>query len=497
MENHFDELNPFQKEEFQKSLNILLKHHSDNLYVKNMITKAFYYAFNAHYGTERESKEPYITHPIAVATYLDLIKADYETICAALLHDTIEDIEKIDFETIQNEFTPVIAKLVDGVTKVSAKGNDKSKNFRMTANKLILSIDDDPRIILIKLFDRLHNMRTLNGIQKEEKKQKQIAQTREVFIPLAQILSIYDIKEELEDIAFKYSHKDKHDELRRRKNEYLRNNPDISDFIENVKNGSYLKKVFKENGIQLNIDVTKNIEFQGKPYYEIQNLFDDETKNIYDFCQIKDLFRFYINTNNIDQCDKAYRTMNQLFRLVSEKDYISKPAINGYQGRHVIYEVPLSTGKTIFVQFRFRTFDMKKRANAGIASCWNYDRIEAKDHMLEFLKGLEFYNDLEYYCQLYRTGKIDDEVLYENIKTTLLSKRITVFIANAGHQITYDKCKIRDFITRLHPGYFNENSKYYINGEERSLDDTLSNNDLFEERILEKEEGISRVRRDL
>ena len=178
------------------------------------ISKAFLCASNLHEGQKRQSGEDYVSHPLTVAFILSEMKADADTICAALLHDTIEDTDMTK-EKLEVLFNKEIAKLVDGVTKIS-KMNFSSKEEQVATNtrKIITSLDEDVRIVIIKLADRLHNMRTLQ--HKSEFKQKENAlETMEIFVPLAYYLGAYQIKNELEDLSFKYLRPKKYQEIKR------------------------------------------------------------------------------------------------------------------------------------------------------------------------------------------------------------------------------------------------------------------------------------------
>ena len=188
----------------------------------DIITKAYKYAEKAHKGQTRQSGEPYISHPLSVAYILASMNADSDTICAGLLHDTIED-TKVTKEDIKKKFNEDVANLVDGVTKIS-KMNFSSAKDRNLANtrKIITSITEDVRIIIIKIADRLHNMRTLEF--KSEFKQKEISlETLELFVPLAYYIGAYNVKREMEDIALKYLKPELYKEIEEKRNKIVNN----------------------------------------------------------------------------------------------------------------------------------------------------------------------------------------------------------------------------------------------------------------------------------
>ena len=386
-------------EELEQMLNTLLKHHSSNENIKRTITKAFKFAVKAHEGTERKSGEPYVTHPIAVATILDSMKADYETICAALLHDTIEDVEGVDANVISREFSTTISRLVEGVTKVSSNNNDKTEGFKLTVNKLMLSLLDDPRIFIIKLADRLHNIKTIYGHSRQSKRDEICNQTLEVFVPLAGLLSMYDIKEE----------KDAR----------------LTEFIYGAKE-IIIPGILKEFGIKLNVDKSKNIEFKCKSCFQIN---EDLVNNGYsNMSQINNLLKFRINLKDVPNCYAAFGAINSEFTPLGNEIYINNPAFNGYEAIHARNEIKLNYDYSRIFQFEYRTFDMKNRANNGIASCWNYDNDYANGEMSEFLEKLPFYPDLHDLCLKYNSHLLNDDQLYEELKTKIFAKRIIINI---------------------------------------------------------------------
>ena len=496
-------------EELEQMLNTLLKHHSSNENIKRTITKAFKFAVKAHEGTERKSGEPYVTHPIAVATILDSMKADYETICAALLHDTIEDVEGVDANVISREFSTTISRLVEGVTKVSSNNNDKTEGFKLTVNKLMLSLLDDPRIFIIKLADRLHNIKTIYGHSRQSKRDEICNQTLEVFVPLAGLLSMYDIKEELEESCFRQLHdgNDEHDnlyeDLQLEKRVRYEKDARLTEFIYGAKE-IIIPGILKEFGIKLNVDKSKNIEFKCKSCFQIN---EDLVNNGYsNMSQINNLLKFRINLKDVPNCYAAFGAINSEFTPLGNEIYINNPAFNGYEAIHARNEIKLNYDYSRIFQFEYRTFDMKNRANNGIASCWNYDNDYANGEMSEFLEKLPFYPDLHDLCLKYNSHLLNDDQLYEELKTKIFAKRIIINIGENQIMQIYENCTLNDLIKKIHPGFIDENVKYIVNGEEKSLDYKLKPKDIFEEivstnssypqRILSRR-GDIKTRRDI
>lgn len=487
--------------ELEKMLSDLLKHHSYNENMKRTITKAFKFAVKAHEGTERKSGEPYVYHPIAVAMILDAMKADYETICAALLHDTIEDVEEVDEVLIAKEFSTTIAHLVDGVTKVSSNNNDKTEGFKLTVNKLMLSLLDDPRIFIIKLADRLHNIKTIYGHSRQSKRDDICNQTLEVFVPLAGLLSMYDIKEELEELCFKQLHdgiemdpKNKHDRLyediQLEKRIRYEKDEKLAQFIFDAKN-KIIPQILSSNGIKLNVDKSKNIEFKSKSCYQIN---EDLVNNGYaNMSQINNLLKFRINLKDVPNCYAAFGAINSQYTPLGNEIYINNPAFNGYEAIHARNEVKLAFDYSRIFQFEYRTFDMKNRANNGIASCWNYDNDYANGEMSAFLEKLPFYTDLKNLCNKYKSGDINDDQLYEELKAKIFAKRIIINIGENQIMQIYENCTVEDLIKKLHPGFIDENAKYIVNREEQSLNYQLKQNDIFEELLSQQSNYPQRV----
>lgn len=294
-------------------LNLVKSYNPDE--VEN-IKRAYYYADNLHSGQKRQSGEPYITHPLNVAYILAEMHADRDTVCAGLLHDTLEDTH-ITKEDISHDFNPEIAALVDGVTKIS-KLNFSTKQEQNVANtrKIITGITSDVRIIIIKLADRLHNMRTLE--YKTEFKQKENSlETMDIFVPLAYYIGAYRIKSELEDLSFRYLKPDIYMSL-------LEKNKKIEEENKNLllEMKYKIENILKDNNIPNEIKVrTKNIYGIYKRLHEGEKLSD-----------IHDLFSLKIMVDEINDCYRGLRYVHSLYHPINSKfkDYICNPKTNMY-----------------------------------------------------------------------------------------------------------------------------------------------------------------------
>ena len=486
-------------DEQQTQLQYLLKHHSDTEHAKKTITNAFKFAVKAHEGVKRKSGDDYVSHPIAVATQLCNMHADFETICAGLLHDTVEDVDVVTTEMLSHEFTPTIADLVDGVTKVSPKGATKEEAKISTVNKLILSIEKDPRIIIIKLVDRMHNMSTIYGHPKPSKRVELAQQTLDIFVPLARMFSMYAIKDYLEERCYEIIQNNglspqelaeakakedyvpsEFDKLETERKEKYECNDEVMQFIaksaKTSKNPFLFEMLKTDPKIKLSMSDPKvHVDFKFKIFSQISSKM--KALGLESMEQIDDLMKFIVNLNSVDDC---YRAVNAIESYQKEgesepyfgkafyfKDYIKKPAFNGYQSIHARYYAK-EIKKNI--QIEFRTFEMKSKAVDGIASCWDYDRKNPVNKMLEFLKGLPFYDDLIELCGEYNGSKYSSKNrqqielrLFNGLKNKIFAKRIRIRLGDEEYQEHKD-CTLAELLRKHHFEYRTDGSMFQING---------------------------------
>ena len=340
-------------------------HPSDDI---SMIEKAYKVASKAHEGQFRKSGEPYIIHPLYVAIILADLEMDKETIVAGILHDVVEDTVMTE-EQITEEFGAEVAQLVDGVTKLaniplsSGTGSESDARLEMQAEnlrKMFLAMAKDIRVIIIKLADRLHNMRTLK-YQKPESQQRIAKETLEVYSPIAQRLGISKIKVELDDLALKYlepeAYYDLVEKIAVRKSEREK-------YIENIV--QEVKKHIENAGIKAEIDG------RVKHFFSIYKKMKNQNKTI---DQIYDLFAVRIIVDTVKDCYAALGVIHEMYKPIPGrfKDYIAMPKANMYQSLHTT--VIGSSGQPFEVQIR--TFEMHKAAEYGIAAHWKYK--EASD----------------------------------------------------------------------------------------------------------------------
>ena len=343
-------------------------HPSDDI---SMIEKAYKIAYAAHEGQVRKSGEPYIIHPLCVAIILADLELDKETIEAGLLHDVVEDTIMTEAE-IEKEFGPDVALLVDGVTKLqqidfpSDKGNGENKTAdqqEMQAEnlrKMFLAMAKDIRVIMIKLADRLHNMRTLK-YQPPAKQQKIARETMEIYAPIAQRLGISKIKVELDDLSLKYLEPEVYYDLvdkiavrRSEREEYIQQI--VDEVSEHMKNAG----------------IKSQIDGRVKHFFSIYKKMKNQSKTL---DQIYDLFAVRIIVDSVKDCYAALGVIHEMYKPIPGrfKDYIAMPKANMYQSLHTT--VIGSSGQPFEIQIR--TMEMHKAAEFGIAAHWKYK--EASD----------------------------------------------------------------------------------------------------------------------
>lgn len=428
--------------------------HAANL---ELIQKAYVYAATHHAGQTRLSGEPYLSHPLAVADILATMGFDEPTVAAGLLHDTVED-TKASIEEIDENFGEDVADIVDGVTKISQitfenKEEAQAENIR----KMILAMSHDMRVLMVKLADRLHNMRTLD-FQKAHK-QKRIAQeTMDIYAPLANRLGLYLLKRDLEDLSFKY----------------LR--PDIYNQIEHwLEIHQVVEKQIIEKVVSLIRDLLASNGLEGHVYGRIKHKYSVYKKmqaQGLTLDEMHDIMAFRVLVHDIKDCYAVLGLVHSQWRPVHGrfKDYISMPKANGYQSLHTTVIGP--EGERIEIQIR--TEEMHRQAEHGVAAHWLYKekgRVNSKD-LEQFAWLREIFN---------RQGEeADSREFMRSLKMDLFKDEVYVYTPKGDVKELPEGATPLDFAFMIHTKVGHHCSGAKINGRLMPLGTELKNGDVVE-----------------
>ena len=420
------------------------------------LTKAFNFALDAHQNQKRDEGVPYIIHPVAVANILTDLKLDSATITTGLLHDTIED-TNVTFETVKKEFGEEVANLVDGVTKISAledkvSNNSKAENFR----KLILATSKDIRVLLVKLADRLHNMRTINYVKNKDKIIRKAKETMEIYAPLADRMGMNKIRDELEDLSFSVLNKPARDLILDRLTFIKSNREDTFKII-----AAELIEQLKSNGIKAVIAGREKTPFS--IWRKIQS------KKI-SLEQLTDIIGFRILVNSVEDCYKTLGIFHSKFSAIPGKfkDYISTPKINKYKSIHTSIIGP----KKNRIEIQIRTKEMHEFAERGIASHWKYKSSEKFSDLS--WKEYDWLRDL---VEIIETGN-SPEHYYEFTKLQMFNDNVFCFTPKgAVIKLPKDATPI-DFAYAVHTKIGGSAIGCSINGQDSTLQTNLKNGDM-------------------
>ena len=421
-----------------------------------IVSKAYDYAATFHEGQMRQSGEPYIIHPLNVAYILADMHADADTICAGLLHDTLEDTNATK-EDIAYYFNQNVASLVDGVTKLS-KMNFSSKQARNYANtrKIITGITEDVRIIIIKLADRLHNMRTLEF--KSEFKQKENAiETMEIFVPLAYYIGAYRIKSELEDLSLRYLKSDTYKRIEEKK---------LS--VEKLSEDCLTEMLSKIEMLLSNKNIPNEIKIRTKNIYGIYKRLSEGHK----LSDIHDLLALKVMVDDIENCYRTLGIVHSQYPPVNDKfkDYICNPKTNMYQSLHTTVFAPDDR----LVQTQIRTFEMDKVASFGLTAYWDLKKGDARDAMQDELKQrFQFFKSLTEINSMFG----DNQEFVAQVKSELFADKVYVYTTK-GNIIELPKgATVIDFAYKIHTDIGNTMVGAFVNDEFVPVDYVLHNKD--------------------
>ena len=419
------------------------------------LDKAFNFAVKAHQNQKRASGDPYSVHPIEVANILTELKLDSATITTGLLHDTIED-TFATYETIKNEFGDEVAELVNGVTKISvfentAGSNSKVENFR----KLILATSKDIRVLLVKIADRLHNMRTIKAIPKIEKRQRIAQETMEIYAPLADRMGMHRIRDELEDLSFEILNNEARELIKIKLDEIKSDKKDLFESLS-----FELSEILNDNHINAEIHGREKTPF---------SIWRKVQKKRISLEQITDIIGFRITLSTIDECYKTLGIFHKKWNCIPGKfkDYISSPKINGYKSLHT--SVIGSNKKPIEIQIR--THEMHEFAERGIASHWKYKSSE-KFNSLSW-KEYDWLKDL---VEIIEKNE-NPEHSYEYTKLQMFQENVFCFTPEGSViKLPKDATPI-DFAYAVHTKIGNTAIGCEINGNKSELQEVLRNGD--------------------
>src|SRR5215216_4842067 len=397
---------------------------------RKLIRNAFEMAADAHKTMRRKSGEPYILHPLAVAKIcVEEIGLGVRSTICSLLHDTVEDTD-ISLEEVEKEFGHEIARIVDGLTKISnvidVNASQQAENFR----KILLTLTDDPRVILIKLADRLHNMRTLDSM-KHEKQLKISSETVYVYAPLAHRMGLYNIKTEMEDLAMKYLEPDTYKEIARKLAETKKERSRyINEFI----------KPLKDKLEKAELD----FEIYGRPK-SIHSIWNKMKKKGVGFEEVYDLFAIRIIVNSTpekekEDCWKVYSMITDEYTPSPERlrDWLSNPKSNGYEALHTTVMGPM--GKWVEVQIRTRR--MNEIAEKGLAAHWKYK--EGKDDESRFDK---WFHQIREVLSSNDSNSLD---FLQDFKTSFLTEEIYVYTPKGDVKMLPVGSTTLDFAFAIH-----------------------------------------------
>ena len=422
------------------------------------LNKAYDFAIKAHKNQKRHSGDPYSNHPIAVANILTELKLDSATIATGLLHDTIEDTHAT-YETIKNEFGQEVADLVNGVTKISvfenqALSNSKAENFR----KLILATSKDIRVLLVKIADRLHNMRTIDAILKIEKKERIAKETMEIYAPLADRMGMHRIRDELEDLSFKVLNNKGRELIKKRLVE-------IKEDKVNSFNSISLQISELLNEYKINAEIIGREKTPFSIWRKVQ-------KKRISLEQITDIIGFRVILKSTEDCYKALGVFHKQWNCIPGrfKDYISSPKINKYQSLHTAVIGPNKRP----IEIQIRTSAMHDFAERGIASHWKYKSSEKFNSLT--------WKEYDWLADLVEIIDKDEnpEHSFEYTKLQMFQENVFCFTPKGSViKLPKDATPI-DFAYAVHTKIGDNAIGCKINGNNKELQSILHNGDVVE-----------------
>jgi guanosine-3',5'-bis(diphosphate) 3'-pyrophosphohydrolase len=427
----------------------------------NLIQKAYTFSEKAHAGQIRRSGDPYIIHPLGVAAILAELHLDIPTIATGLLHDTVED-TNVTLKDIETNFGATVSRLVDGVTKISLmKFRNTHEKQGENIRKMIVAMGKDVRVVLVKLADRLHNMRTLHHMPPD--KQARIAmETLDIYAPLASRLGINAMKIELEDLSFRYAYPEGYYQLAQK---VARKKREREKYIDDV------KKILTN---ELEKKTRVKFEVQGRPKHLWSIFKKMQARNI-DYEQVYDVLAFRVNVNSIAECYEVLGLVHSLWKPIPGrfKDFIAMPKNNNYQSLHTTVIGPQAER----IEIQIRTYGMHDVAERGIAAHWTYK--EGGDEAKADADSLKKFNSLRELVKEHQAISNADEFL-ENIKVDLFDNEIYVFTPKGDVKEFPEGATPIDFAFAVHTDVGNRIVAARVNGKLVTLKHRLQNGDTIE-----------------
>jgi GTP pyrophosphokinase len=423
----------------------------------DIIERAYIYSARVHAGQVRLSGEPYLSHPLEVAGILSDMKLDVHSVTAGLLHDVIEDTQAVP-EEVEELFGSEVLHIVSGVTKLSGLSFHSTRARQAESlRKMFLAMADDIRVILIKLADRLHNMRTLQ-FHKPDKRKKIAGETLDIYAPIAARLGIYWIKNELEETSFKYFQPE---ECSRIQDLVAKSSTERTKYMETVK--SYIKK--KMDGAHLKCEVLG----RNKNYYSI---FNKMVSQNLPFEEIYDIIAFRIILDSISHCYEALGLIHSMWKPIDHKfkDYIARPKANMYQSLHTTVVGPF--GERIEIQIR--TWEMDRVAKSGIAAHWSYKEGKRIDENIS--EKFAWIQDLVDNQENFR----DPGEFLENVRIDLFQDEVYVFTPRGEIKTLANGATTVDFAYMIHTEVGNQCTGAKVNGQLVPLAYQLKTGDIVE-----------------
>lgn len=429
----------------------------------NIVEKAYHFAKKFHTGQNRLDGSEYITHPLAVSCILADLQMDIYTIITGLLHDVVED-TPASVADIHKEFNSTVAFLVDGVSKIShLEFKDTYQKDSENMRKMVVAMSRDVRVILVKLADRLHNMRTLQYLPVE--KQNKIAlETLEIYAPLASRLGMNSIKVELEDLAFRYSNPENYNSLVKQMDS------------EKLEVEKYIKEIITILNKEVKEKMNMKAEIKGRPK-NIYSIYQKMINQSLDYHEVYDVLAFRVCVEKLEECYKVLGVIHALWKPVPGrfKDYISIPKVNGYQSLHTT--VLAEGGRRIEVQIR--TFEMNLLAEKGIAAHWKYKSNSWKSMSSVDEETLKKFNWLQDLVNLHKGSQHFNEFL-ESVKLDLFDREIYIFTPKGDVKEFPTGATPIDFAYSIHTDLGHKVSGAKVNGRLVPLKYKLKNGDKVE-----------------